>query len=66
MKMNVGSIDRVVRIVLALVLLALSLTGVIPGVVGIIADVLAAVFLVTAIVGFCPLYALLKLNTRHA
>ncbi len=58
MKSNVGSIDRILRIVLGLALIALTLTGTI-GVWGWI----GVVPLVTAAAGFCPLYAVLGLRT---
>jgi hypothetical protein len=58
MKTNVGGIDRILRIVLGLVLIALTLTGTIGvwGWVGVVP-------LLTAAIGFCPLYPLIGLNT---
>ena len=53
---NMGMIDRVVRVVLASTVAVLYLTGTISGVAAIILGVLAIVFLLTGIVGFCPLY----------
>ena len=58
MKSNVGGIDRILRIVIGLVLIALTLTGTI-GVWGWI----GVVPLLTGAVGFCPVYPLLGLNT---
>lgn len=58
MKTNVGGIDRILRIAIGLVLVALTLTGTI-GVWGWIGLVPIA----TAALGFCPLYPLLGLNT---
>lgn len=66
MKTNMGSVDRIVRVILAVVLLALALTNVISGAVGIIAIVLGVVFLLTAAVGFCPLYVPFKISTKRA
>lgn len=58
MKLNEGSIDRAIRIILGLVLISLVFIG--PqspwGWIGVIP-------LVTGLVGFCPLYALLGMNT---
>ena len=58
MKANVGGIDRVLRALVGLVLIGLTLTNVIGmwGWIGIVP-------LVTALVGFCPAYTLLGLNT---
>lgn len=66
MKTNVGNIDRIIRIVLAIVLAGLYFGGIVEGTIGIIILVLAAVFTLTAIVGFCPLYTLVGLNTCPA
>ena len=63
MKKNMGNADRIIRIVVALVIAALYLTGIIEGTIGVIALVLAAVFLLTSIVSFCPLYLPFKINT---
>jgi K+-transporting ATPase A subunit len=63
-KKNVGSTDRIVRIVLAVVLAALALTGTVGGALAIVFYVLAAVFVATALVSFCPLYLPFKLSTR--
>ncbi len=58
-----GPIDRAVRTVAAIVLIALTATGVISGTVGIALTVLAAVFLLTSLVSFCPLYLPFGLST---
>ncbi len=58
MKSNVGGIDRVLRFVIGLVLIALTLTGTI-GVWGWI----GVVPLATAALGLCPLYSVLGFNT---
>lgn len=58
MKANVGGIDRILRIVLGLVLIALTLTGTI-GVWGWI----GVVPLATAAFGFCPLYTVLGFSS---
>lgn len=63
MKRNISDIDRIVRVVLAVVFAYLYFGGVVVGTLGIILVVLGAVFLLTAIVGFCPLYAPFKFST---
>ena len=64
MKTNESALDRVIRVVLGVVLLALYFLHVVSGTLGIVFVVLAAIALITGIVGFCPLYALLKINTN--
>jgi hypothetical protein len=63
MKTNVGTTDRVVRILLAFVLAGLYFTGTISGTIGIIALILAIVLVITGLVGFCPLYLPCRINT---
>jgi len=63
MKTNVGTTDRVLRILLAFVLAGLYFTGTISGTIGIIALILAIVLVITGLVGFCPLYLPCRINT---
>jgi len=63
MKKNVGSIDKIIRVVLAIVLAALYFTGVVEGTAGIILLIVAAVLLLTSAFSLCPLYMILGLNT---
>jgi uncharacterized membrane protein YecN with MAPEG domain len=63
MKINEGTLDRIIRVIAGIVLLALGLLGMVGGVWMWVVYILGAILLVTGIVGFCPLYALLKLNT---
>lgn len=64
MKNNMSSTDRIVRIVVAVILAALYFSGVITGTVGTILTLLAIVFLLTATIGFCPLYTLFGMSTK--
>jgi hypothetical protein len=66
MKTNESGLDRVIRIVLGIVLFILYFTGVVSGTLGIISLVVAAVLVITGVVGFCPLYALLKFRTNKS
>jgi hypothetical protein len=63
MKANMGIIDSVVRIVIALLFIVLYFMGVISGTVGIILLVLAGVFILTGLIRFCPLYFPFGINT---
>jgi hypothetical protein len=66
MKLNESNTDRVIRAVVGIVLLYLGFWGGLGGGLAIAADVIGAVLLITGAVGFCPLYALLKLSTLGA
>lgn len=60
---NMGKTDKVIRIVLALVVGLLILTGQLVGWGAVILGILAAVFIGTSIVGTCPLYIPFKIST---
>jgi hypothetical protein len=66
MKLNMGSLDRIIRVVLAIIFAVLYFTGTISGTLGIILLVLGGVFLLTSLVSFCPLYVPFKINTRKS
>ena len=63
MKKNMGSADKVIRLIIAVALVALYYFGVIAGTLGIVALVLAGVFVLTSLVSFCPLYAIFGIRT---
>ena len=62
-KLNMASWDRIVRAVVAVVFFILVATGVTTGWLSIVLGVLGAIFLLTSIFGFCPLYAVFKFGT---
>ncbi len=64
MNKNMGTADRLIRTVLALIVLALYFTGQISGLAVIILGIFAVIFLLTSLISFCPLYVPLKLSTR--
>ena len=64
MKANMGSADRAVRVVVAVVIGALYFTGTISGTVAAVLAVVAVVFVATSAVGTCPAYLPLGLSTR--
>lgn len=63
MKKNMGNIDRIIRVLAALVVIALIGTKVLTGTLAIVFGVLAGVFMLTSFVSFCPLYTLVGINT---
>ena len=63
---NEAPIDRVIRVVLGIALVALALTGTVTSPLVYIVWVIAALALVTGIVGFCGLYAVLRISTKRA
>jgi hypothetical protein len=63
MKKNVGTIDRIVRILLALVFGYLYFSGTVTGLVGTVLLVLGGIFVLTALLGTCPIYSALGMST---
>lgn len=63
MKKNMGNMDRMLRIIVAIVISVLYFTNVITGTLGIVLLVLAGVFVLTSLISFCPLYTLVGMNT---
>ncbi|MCJ7663508.1 MAG: DUF2892 domain-containing protein [Desulfobacterales bacterium] len=64
MKKNMGTIDRVIRVVLAIIVLVLYLTDNISGTAAIILGIFAVIFFLTSLVGFCPLYVPFNISTK--
>lgn len=65
MKSNMGNLDRVLRIIVALTIIALYFTHIISGIVAIIGLALGGVFILTSFVGTCPLYLPFGIDTRE-
>lgn len=63
MKKNMGSADRIARILIAVLFAVLYFTNVVTGTFGIILLVLGGVFVLTSLVSFCPLYLPFGINT---
>ena len=67
MKKNMGSTDKLIRIIIAIAIAALYYFNVIPNnTFGTVLLVLAVIFVLTSVVGFCPLYKPLGMNTNKA
>jgi len=64
MTQNMGTADRTLRIVIAAIIAGLYMTGMISGTLAIVLGIIALVFLLTGIIGFCPAYAPLKISTK--
>lgn len=63
MKKNMGTADRVIRIIVSAIVGVLYFQEIITGTLGIILLVLAGVFVLTSIISFCPLYAPFGIKT---
>lgn len=63
MKKNMGTVDRIIRIIIAAIVFVIYLTGIINNTLGIVLLVLAVVFVLTSSISFCPLYTLFGIKT---
>jgi hypothetical protein len=66
MKKNMGAADKMIRVLIAAIVGVLYFSGTISGTLGIVLLVLAAVFLLTSLISFCPLYAPFGISTCPA
>ena len=66
MKQNMGTIDRIVRTASAVAIVALYLGGQISGGVAVLLGAVAAAFVLTSMVGWCPAYLPLGLSTKRS
>ncbi len=64
MKKNMGTIDRIIRVLIAVAIAVLYFTDQITGLAAIILGIIAIVFVLTSIFAFCPLYVPFGLSTR--
>jgi len=63
MKRNLSNVDRIIRVIIAALFAYLYFGGILPGTLGLVLFILGIVFVLTSIVSFCPIYAMLKLST---
>lgn len=63
MKKNMGSADRIIRVLVAAFFAVLFFTGTVTGVLGIVLMIFGGVLILTSMVGFCPLYAPFRIST---
>jgi Na+(H+)/acetate symporter ActP len=59
-----GTVDRAIRVVVAIIIVILYFTGQITGVAAVILGIFAIAFILTSAVGHCPLYTPLKITTK--
>ena len=63
MKKNMGSLDIGIRVTIAVILAILYFTNVVTGTLGIVLLVVGAVFILTSLVKFCPMYVIFGIST---
>ena len=65
MKTNMGTVDRIIRLLVAVVIAILYATNQITGTAAIVLLILAGVFILTSFMSFCPLYFPFGLSTKR-
>ncbi len=63
MKKNMGTADRIIRVIIAAIIVVLYFSGMIAGTLGVVLIILSGVFVLTSLVSFCPLYLPFGLST---
>ena len=63
LKKNMGTIDRTIRIIVAILIAILCFTNVFGGFLAIILGIIALILIITSFIAVCPLYPPLKINT---
>lgn len=63
MKRNMGIIDRLIRILIAILFIFLIYKGQVRDVLATVLGIVSAVFILTGLIGWCPLYTILGINT---
>jgi len=63
MKTNLGTLDRIIRVIIAVVITILYFTHMLTGTLGIILLIIAALLIVTSIIGYCLLYTIFGIST---
>lgn len=63
MKKNMGSADKIIRTLIAVVIGILIITGQLTGIWAIVLGIFAVIFLATSLFSFCPLYLPFNLST---
>jgi hypothetical protein len=64
MKNNMGTIDKAIRIAIAVIIAILYFTNILSGTIAIILLVVSGIFILTSLISFCPLYTLLGIKTN--
>ena len=64
MKMNMGTVDRSIRLAVVAIIAALYFAGQLSGTVAIVLGIVAIAFLVTSLIGWCPAYLPFGISTR--
>lgn len=63
MKKNMSSADRIIRLIISSIIVALYFLNIVSGTLGIVLLVLAGIFTLTSLIGFCPLYTIFGIST---
>lgn len=64
MKKNIGSTDKIIRIILAVIVVVLYFTNTISGTLALVLSAFAIILLITSFINFCPLYLPFGISTR--
>jgi hypothetical protein len=63
MKKNMSSADRIIRTLIAAILITLYFTNVLSGTIGIVLVVFSVIFILSSILGYCPMYSVFGISS---
>jgi hypothetical protein len=63
MKKNMGTADRIIRLIISAIIAALYFTKVVSGTLGVVMIIVAVVFTLTSFISFCPLYSIFGISS---
>lgn len=63
MRKNIGTADRIIRVIVAAIVGILYYKGIIYGTLGIVLLIVSAILLLTSLISFCPIYKLFGMNS---
>jgi Inner membrane protein YgaP-like, transmembrane domain len=66
MKKNMGTADKVIRVIIAIIIALLFYFKVVTGTLGIVLIIVSGIFVLTSFISFCPLYTIFGFNTCPA
>jgi len=63
MKKNIATVDRIIRVIIAIVFAVLYFGKIVPATIGLALFVVGIVFVLTSLIGYCPIYGILGMST---
>ena len=63
---NIGSLDKIIRLLLSAILIILYILNIVSGTLGYILLAVAAIFIITSLLNFCPIWWIFRVKTNKS